>query len=105
MKYAILPVAIILSIGIATPMLSGCAATEDRPSTGQYIDDRAITAKVKTGLLDDPVTDGLSINVDTFKGEVSLNGFVGSAEEKRRAGEIARSVDGVRTVNNNLEVK
>jgi osmotically-inducible protein OsmY len=105
MKNVILPVVITLSLGIATPMLSGCAATEDRPSTGQYIDDRAITAKVKADLLEDPVTDGLSINVDTFKGEVSMNGFVASAEEKRRAGEIARAVDGVKTVNNNLEVK
>lgn len=105
MKNTILPVGIILSLVIATPMLSGCAATEDRPSTGQYIDDRAITAKVKAELLEDPVTDGLSINVDTFKGEVSLNGFVGSAEEKRHAGDIAKSINGVRTVNNNLEMK
>ncbi|MFN2309009.1 MAG: BON domain-containing protein [Gammaproteobacteria bacterium] len=105
MKNSLFMVTVILSLGSVTPILNGCAATEGRPSTGQFIDDRAITAKVKAELLNDPVTDGLTINVDTFKGEVSMNGFVGSGEEKRRAGEIARSVGGVKNVNNNLEVK
>lgn len=100
-----IPLALMLCIGVVTPLLNGCAATKDTPSTGQFIDDRAITTKIKTLLLDDPLTQGLKINVDTFKGQVQLNGFVASREERNRAEELAKSVSGVMSVTNNLEVK
>jgi osmotically-inducible protein OsmY len=47
----------------------------------------------------------LQINVETFKGEVQLSGFVDSAQNVRRAGEVARSVTGVKSVKNDLIVK
>ncbi|MDT8403448.1 BON domain-containing protein [Sulfuriflexus sp.] len=96
---------LMLSIGSVTLLLNGCAATKDRPSTGQFIDDRTITTKIKAMLLDDPLTQGLKINVDTFKGQVQLNGFVASYDEKKRAEALAKSVGGVISVTNNLEVK
>lgn len=83
----------------------GCAATQTSESTGQYIDDSAITTKVKTAIFDDPMLKTLQISVETFKGEVQLSGFVNSAHSVRRAGEVARAVRGVISVRNNLIVK
>ena len=101
----LIPLVLILCMSAAAPLLKGCAGTEERASTGQFIDDRTITAKIKTKLLQDPKTEGLKINVDTVKGRVPLSGFVASQEEKSRAEELARSVDGVISVDNNLAIK
>lgn len=105
MKAITLSLLLVFGFGVVTPLLNGCAPTEERASTGQFIDDRTITTKVKAKLLKDPTTKGLKINVDTFKGQVQLGGFVSSREEKMRAEEIARSVGGVQSVTNNLQVK
>jgi len=85
--------------------LLGCASTPTRESSGQSADDSAITSRVKAAIFDDPSLKGLQINVETFKGEVQLSGFVDSAQNVRRAGEVARSVTGVRSVKNDLIVK
>lgn len=90
---------------IATPFFAGCASKEDQTSTGQFIDDRVITSKVKTKLFQDPVTSGFQIKVDTYKGKVQLSGFVESANEKQRATDLAKSVEGVQGVENNITVK
>ncbi len=86
-------------------LLSGCAATPRSESTGQALDDTAITAKVKTGLLKAKGVHSADIHVDTFRGTVLLSGFVPSADEKRRATEIASSVNGVQHVDDKLVVK
>jgi len=83
----------------------GCASTPTRESSGQFLDDSAITTKVKAAIFDDPSLKVLQINVETFKGEVQLSGFVDSAQNIRRAGEVARGVTGVRSVKNDLIVK
>lgn len=85
--------------------LFGCAGTDTRQSTGQYIDDAAITAKVKSKLLSDDEVSGLAVNVETYKGVVQLSGFVDTKDEKERAGDLADDVPGVRNVQNNIEVK
>src|SRR5512139_1508893 len=74
-------------------------------TAGEVVDDATITSKVKAKLLDDPLTKGLSINVDTFEGNVSLTGAVASEQEKRRAMELARSVAGVKSVKETLTMK
>jgi osmotically-inducible protein OsmY len=84
---------------------AGCAATNTRESTGDYVDDSVITTKVKAELVGDPVTKAYQINVKTFKGVVQLSGFVDTAESKDKAGEIARGVEGVVDVKNDLTVK
>jgi len=61
--------------------------------------------RVKTAILQDPDLKVLSINVTTFKGKVQLSGFVDTAELKTKAGKVAASVEGVRAVENDLEVK
>ena len=84
---------------------AGCAASRTKESTGGYVDDSVITTKVKADLVADPVTKARAISVETFKGVVQLSGFVNTAQEKEKAGEIARNVKGVVDVKNNINVK
>jgi osmotically-inducible protein OsmY len=72
---------------------------------GSYIDDTGITAGVKARLLEDKSTGGLSINVDSLNGTVALSGFATSEAEKARAEALAREVQGVKSVRNNLIVR
>jgi len=71
----------------------------------EFVQDSVLTAKVKTALLQQKGLEGLSIHVYSYKGVVQLAGFVDSDVEKELAGQIARSVDGVQEVVNNLIVK
>ncbi len=86
-------------------LIAGCAGTKTRESTGEYVDNSVITAKVKAAILEDPMLKMFQINVETFKGEVQLSGFVDSAEAAARAEEITRKVKGVTSVKNSLIVK
>lgn len=85
--------------------LAGCAGTRLSQSTGEYIDDAAITTKVKAELFRDPIVSGFDVGVDTFKGTVQLNGFVNTEQDRARAEQIARAVPGVRSVQNRLALK
>jgi hyperosmotically inducible periplasmic protein len=78
--------------------------TEGR-SGEQVVDDGAITAKVKAALAGDSRTKAHQVNVETHEGAVQLSGFVDSAEAKSTAGELARNVEHVRSVDNQLDVK
>ena len=84
--------------------LGACSATRTQQSAGEVVDDSVLTAKVKTALVEDPVTKARDINVETYRGVVQLGGFVESNEEKSRATEVARSVTGVQEVRNDLRV-
>ena len=74
-------------------------------SASRMVDSAAITTKVKAELIRDPVTKAGQISVETFKDTVQLSGFVDSAASKARAEQIARNVQGVRGVRNDLVVK
>ncbi|MGE4241842.1 BON domain-containing protein [Ramlibacter sp.] len=89
----------------ATLAGTGCAVMRGQTDVGTYVDDRTITTAVKAKLIEDRNTGGLSINVDTLNGEVSLSGFAKSATEKSVAESIARNTRGVRGVRNNLVVR
>ena len=86
-------------------MQAGCAATPTKESTGEYVDDAAITAKVKAAFVKDEVVKALDVKVETFKGTVQLSGFVDNAEQKQRAAEVARGIRGVQDVKNNITIK
>ena len=73
-------------------------------SAGQVVDDTVITSKVKAALLADPDIAGLKISVDTAKGKVTLKGEVKSLALWRKAESLARGVDGVQAVNNQLVI-
>jgi len=82
-----------------------CASTRTQESTGEYVDDSVITTKVKALLAEDDFLKSFQISVETFKGTVQLSGFVNSRQAVNKAGEIARSIKGVKSVKNNLIVK
>jgi osmotically-inducible protein OsmY len=82
-----------------------CASTSKQESTGEYVDDSVITTKVKSLLAADDFLKSFRISVETYKGVVQLSGFVNSQKAVDKAGEIVRSVKGVRSVKNSLVVK
>jgi len=86
-------------------LTGGCAATPTSDSTGQYVDDTAITTKVKAALLGDSAVKSFEIKVETVKGVVQLSGFVDTSDQKSAAGNDASAVPGVKDVKNDLIVK
>jgi osmotically-inducible protein OsmY len=95
---------------LAALMLStvvGCASTptSKHETAGQYIDDASITTGVKAAILNAPTLKVSEINVETYKGVVQLSGFVSSAENIATASSVARSVNGVQSVKNDLRLK
>jgi hyperosmotically inducible periplasmic protein len=83
----------------------GCAGGPHSPSVGEHVDDSLITTKVKATLLRDSEVDGLDIHVKTYKGQVLLSGFVNKHDQVKRAEQLAREVEGVTSVTNNLVIK
>jgi hyperosmotically inducible periplasmic protein len=84
--------------------LTGCATLTGR-TAGRNIDDAAITAAVKTKLASDKAATLTAVDVDTVNGTVYLNGTVPDAAARQRAAALARQVDGVVAVENNLQTK
>jgi hyperosmotically inducible protein len=72
---------------------------------GEYVGDSYITTKVKSLLAEDSFLKSFEISVKTLKGDVQLSGTVDSQKAVDKAGEIAKSVKGVKSVKNNLTVK
>jgi hyperosmotically inducible protein len=94
-----------LLMTIALLFSIGCAATATRESTGEYIDDSAITTRVKEAIYREPTLKSSEINVETFKGVVQLSGFVSSAANMSKAVEVASTVKGVQSVKNDMRSK
>jgi len=92
--------------GLAVLLLAagGCASTRTQQAPGEAIDDRVVTGRVKSALIENPATKAGQIDVETFRGVVQLNGFVDSAGAKTQAATVARGVTGVSEVRNNLQV-
>ena len=94
--------------------LGGCASNRDTQpaqpapsrSVGEFTSDAALTAKVKTAIASATgLGNATNINVNSYRGVVQLNGFVESQDKIQRAADVAREVEGVRSVDNNLRVK
>lgn len=83
----------------------GCASTQEQEGMGEYMDDSVITGKVKAAILNDPSLSSAEINVETYKGEVQLSGFVNSNADIDKAIEVARAVSGVNSVKNDMRNK
>jgi osmotically-inducible protein OsmY len=83
----------------------GCAVSRDQETVGAYIDDSTITTQVKSRMLDNPNVAGTSISVETLNGTVMLSGFAKSEAEKATAEKIARGVNGVKSVKNEVAVR
>ena len=94
---------LVLLMLIAT--FAACASTRTHESAGEYVDDSVITNKVKALLAEDDFFKSFQISVETYQGTVQLSGFVNSQKAVDKAGEIVRSVKGVKSIKNNLIVK
>ena len=103
MKHALGTAVRLLIAATLLSTLLGCAGAGQ--TTGEFVDDSAISTKVKAKLFEDPATSGWHISVTTDKGVVRLTGTVASAKEKEHASELARGVAGVKSVQNELTVK
>ncbi len=90
--------------GVSLMFLTACQSMTGK-TTGQTMDDASVTTSVQGKLTRDKLSNFSRIDVDTNRGIVTLNGVVRSAEEKSRAEEIARQVEGVTKVNNNLQIQ
>lgn len=73
-------------------------------TTSQYVDDATITTKVKSTLIADKDTSGTAIKVETDNGTVVLSGNVKTAQEKMRAVDLAKKIDGVKDVKDQIQV-
>ena len=87
------------ALAMALTITVACGKT-----VGQTIDDTTITTRVKTAMLNDPAVGGLRIDVDTFKGVVTLSGSVKNQAEKNQAIELARRTSGVTEVKDALQI-
>jgi osmotically-inducible protein OsmY len=97
--------AVLLALTLGGTVLVGCDSTPTQQSTGEAIDDGVVTAKVKSKLIEDPVTKAHRINVQTFKGTVQLSGFVETEQARTRALQLAKETAGVKDVKDALEVR
>lgn len=101
-----------LAIAILGTGVVACSSTEERgpveqaaANTGRVVDDTVLTAKVKSALVADETTKAYQISVTTFEGTVQLSGFVDDSEARSRATQVAKNVEGVRDVKNELEIR
>src|ERR1041384_4865141 len=101
---ALRSVSLILALA-ALPLasgLTGCAGNRYTQSTGERIDDKADSMRVRSALSADTQYKYGDVNVQTFKGVVQLSGFVNSRDQKNRAGDLAKAVEGVKEVKNSI---
>jgi len=101
-------VRLVLAASCVVPVIAitaGCSSTPTHESAGEYTGDSALTAKVKAALLADPGLKSLAVSVTTYRSEVLLSGFVNSSDQIQKAVAVARGVEGVQSVKNELNVK
>jgi hyperosmotically inducible periplasmic protein len=98
-RYSYTTFILLVATLLAPLLLSACGK-----SVGDTIDDATITTRVKTSLLNDPVVGGLRIDVDTFKGVVTLSGSAKTKDEEAKAIALARQIDGVKDVKSTLQI-
>ena len=84
---------------------AGCAVTRGQESVGAYVDDATITTELKSRFVENKEVDAISIHIETLNGTVLLSGFAKSATEKVTAEQIARKVNGVKSVRNEIAVR
>jgi hyperosmotically inducible periplasmic protein len=90
---------------VALLSAAGCAVTRGQETVGAYIDDATITTQIKSRMIENKAVDAASIKVETLNGTVMLSGFAKNATEKATAETIARDVNGVKSVRNEIAVR
>lgn len=84
---------------------TGCAVTRGQETVGAYVDDSVITTQVKSRFVENKEVDAAAISVETLNGTVMLSGFAKNAAEKSTAESIARMVNGVKGVKNEIAIR
>lgn len=84
---------------------AGCAVTRGQETVGAYVDDATITTQLKGRFVENKEVDAASIHIETLNGTVLLSGFAKSAAEKVTAEQIARKVNGVKSVRNEIAIR
>ena len=84
---------------------AGCAVTRGQETVGAYVDDTTITTQIKSRFVENKEVDAASIRVETLNGTVMLSGFAKNVTEKATAESIARKVNGVKSVRNEIAVR
>ncbi len=84
---------------------TGCAVVRGQETTGAYVDDAAITTRIKAKFIDDKIVSASSISVETLNGTVQLSGFAKNMAEKTKAEQIARNTSNVKGVRNDIVVR
>jgi len=97
-------VALVTGLVILTSTVS-CSVARDQQTVGEFVDDATITTQVKARMLSNDDVSGTSISVETLNGEVMLSGFATSATERATAETIARGVNGVTAVRNEIAIR
>jgi hyperosmotically inducible protein len=87
-----------------TLLVAACSGPGHR-SAGQSVDDGVVLTRVKSALISNDATKARQIDVEVYKGEVQLNGFVDSETAKSAATNTAKGVEGVTDVRNNLQIR
>jgi hyperosmotically inducible periplasmic protein len=105
MKQTIQSIGLSILVAGTVATFTGCAGDRYTQSTGEHVDDKATSMRVRSALRDDVEYKYPMVEVKTFKGTSQLSGFVNTRDQKGRAGEIAKKVEGVREVENNITVK
>ncbi|MBW8829598.1 MAG: BON domain-containing protein [Burkholderiales bacterium] len=90
---------------VALVSLQGCAVTRGQETVGAYVDDAAITTAVKARFIDNKDVDAGAIKVETLNGTVMLSGFAKNPTERTTAESIARNVNGVKAVKNEIAIR
>jgi hyperosmotically inducible protein len=85
-------------------MGTGCSSTSDR-TEGRQLDDRIVNSRVKDALEESPTYKFPEVRAMTYGGVVQLSGFVDTRDQKAKAAELARKIEGVREVINNISIK
>jgi osmotically-inducible protein OsmY len=95
----------LLVLTLTAPLTIACGAAATRANVSAPVDDATITTRVKTAFINDPVVGAAKIDVDTFKGVVTLTGQVKNKDEEQKAISLARSIRGVTDVKSTLQVQ
>jgi osmotically-inducible protein OsmY len=93
------------AVAVSLLTATGCAVTRGQESVGAYIDDATITTRVKARFVESKDVAASSIRVETLNGTVMLSGFAKDSTERSAAETIARNVNGVRWVRNEIVVR
>jgi hyperosmotically inducible protein len=98
---------ILIAAVSATALIAatGCAVMRDQQTAGAFVDDAALTTRVKSKFAEHKDVSAMAISVETLNGVVQLSGFAKSSEEKATAERLARDTSGVRGVRNDIIVR